>query len=137
MSDTQLEKKALTWWDNLSVEEAIVMEKKYGLYGHDTDTTEDEIVSMYSFEFVTNRDLILDKELSSEERTNLLCVLYGFNVEDDVIIDDSGDEFYGNSDNEQFEFNTLSDFFEYTAHISKKEGYSNCQYAMRGLLGFH
>ena len=38
-------------------------------------------------------------------------------------------------ENCQFDFSTLAGIFSYTAHRAKNQGYSDCQYAMRKVLG--
>lgn len=41
---------ALEWWDNLTVEEANELERKYGYFGHDIGVTNDEIIGMWNDE---------------------------------------------------------------------------------------
>lgn len=87
---------------------------------------------------------MLNDELATEQKKELLKELFGFelvnvNAEEGgehwVIYDNEGDEFYGNKANLQFNFDTLSDFFRYTAHKAESHGYWSCQAAMRKVLG--
>lgn len=86
---------------------------------------------------------LVDK-LTLEEQQHFLNTLFGFNFinvnEDDndphfVLYDEEGYEFYGSSENCQFDFSTLSGIFSYTAHVSNQRGYSSCQYAIKKILG--
>lgn len=78
---------------------------------------------------------MLAKKLTRGEQSELLETLFGFSFDDDVLIDDYGAEFYETTSNCQFDFSTLAGIFSYTAHRAKKQGYSDCQYAMRKVLG--
>lgn len=85
--------------------------------------------------------MITDK-LTREQQQGLLNTLFGFNYEclDNVnghwvLYDEAGDEFYGSTENCQFDFSTLAGIFSYTAHRAKNQGYLDCQFAMRKILG--
>ena len=87
---------------------------------------------------------MLTKKLTREEQSDILYTLFGFglvNVDEDegkehwVLYDEEGDEFYGSNENCQFDFSTLAGIFSYTAYRAKNQGYSDCQYAMRKVLG--
>lgn len=78
---------------------------------------------------------MLTKKLTREEQSELLETLFGFSFDDDVLIDDDGDEFYATPSNCQFDFSTLAGVFGYVAHRAKNQGYSDCQHAMRKILG--
>lgn len=87
---------------------------------------------------------MINKILTIEERNSILYELFGFsfvNVDEKkdeqhwVLYDEEGDEFYGSNENCQFDFSTLAGIFSYTAHRAKKQGYSDCQYEIRKLLG--
>lgn len=87
--------------------------------------------------------MLLTKKLTNEEKKELLQTLFGFDLinvderegfEHWVIYDEDGNEFYGSNENCQFDFSTLAGFFSYTAHRAKKQGYSDCQFAMRKVL---
>jgi hypothetical protein len=87
---------------------------------------------------------MLTKKLTNEEKKDLLQTLYGFDLinvdaewdsEHWVVYDEDGREFYGVDENCRFDFSTLAGFFSYTAHRAKNQGYSDCQYAMRKVLG--
>ena len=78
---------------------------------------------------------MLTKKLTREEQSELLETLFGFSFDDDVLIDDDGDEFYATPSNSQFDFSTLAGIFSYTAYRAKNQGYSDCQCAMRKILG--
>lgn len=88
--------------------------------------------------------MLLTRKLTNEEKKELLQTLFGFDLinvderEDSehwVVYDDYGNEFYGSNVNCQFDFSTLAGFFSYTAHRAKNRGYSDCQFAMRNVLG--
>lgn len=87
---------------------------------------------------------MITKKLTREEQNSILNDLFGFSfvnegetdgIEHWVLYDEEGYEFYGNNENFQFNFSTLADIFAYTAHRAKNQGYSDCQYAMRKVLG--
>lgn len=83
--------------------------------------------------------MITDK-LTREQQQELLNTLFGFdfvNTNDDhwVLYDEEGDEFYGSNENCQFDFSTLAGIFSYTAYRAKNQGYSDCQFEMRKVLG--
>jgi hypothetical protein len=87
---------------------------------------------------------MITKKLTREEQNNILNDLFGFslvNVDENkgqehwVLYDEEGEEFYGSNENCQFDFSTLAGIFSYTAHRAKNQGYSDCQYAMRKVLG--
>ena len=87
---------------------------------------------------------MITKKLTREEQTSILNDLFGFslvNVDEKegqehwVLYDEEGNEFYGSNENCQFDFSTLAGFFSYTAHRAKNQGYSDCQFAMRKVLG--
>lgn len=89
---------------------------------------------------------MITKKLTREEQSSILSDLFGFtfvNVDQDegkehwVLYDDEGYEFYGSNENCQFDFSTLVGIFTYTAHRAKKQGYSDCQVAMRNVLGIY
>ena len=88
---------------------------------------------------VVGRFSITDK-LTRDEQHHLLSILFGFefiNTNDDhwVLYDEEGDEFYGCNENCQFDFSTLAGIFSYIAHRAKNQGYTDCQYAIRKVLG--
>lgn len=83
---------------------------------------------------------MINQELTRQQQHDLLNALFGFNFEDSggghwVLYDDDGEEFYGSNENLRFDFSTLAGIFSYTAHQAKKQGYSDCQSAMRKILG--
>ncbi len=87
---------------------------------------------------------MLTKKLTRDERNEILYTLFGFslvNVDEDegkehwVLYDEEGNEFYGSNENCQFNLSTLAGIFSYTAYRAKNQGYSDCQYAMRKVLG--
>jgi hypothetical protein len=88
---------------------------------------------------------ILTKKLSIKEQDEILNTLFGFELVNVpgpcdiepcyVLYDEDGDEFYGFSENCQFNFSTLAGIFSYTAHRAKEQGYQDCQFAMRKVLG--
>ena len=92
-----------------------------------------------------NESKSLTDKLSIEEQNHFIKTLFGLemiNVSTEldsdphyVVYDEEGNEFYGSDYNCQFDFSTLAGIFSYTAHNAKNQGYSDCQYAMRKLLG--
>ncbi|MDK7376120.1 MULTISPECIES: hypothetical protein [Weeksella] len=88
--------------------------------------------------------MLLTRKLTNEEKKELLQELFGFDLinvderegsEHWVVYDEEGNEFYGSNENCQFDFSTLAGFFSYTAHRAKNQGYSDCQFAIRKVLG--
>lgn len=92
-----------------------------------------------------NESKSLTDKLSREEQNHFIKTLFGLEMinvstEPDsdphyVVYDEEGNEFYGSDYNCQFDFSTLAGIFSYTVHRAKNQGYSDCQYAMRKLLG--
>jgi hypothetical protein len=89
-------------------------------------------------------EIMLTEQLTTKEKKELLQQLFGFDLINDdesengehwVVYDEEGEEFYGSNENCQFDFSTLVGFFSYTAHRAKNQGYSDCQCAMRKVLG--
>jgi hypothetical protein len=88
---------------------------------------------------------ILTKQLTIKEQNEILDTLFGFELVGEtypcdkekhyVLYDEEGEEFYGSSENCQFNFSTLAGIFSYTAHRAKEQGYQDCQFAMRKVLG--
>lgn len=87
---------------------------------------------------------MITEQLTVKQKKELLQTLFGFdliNVNEDeggehwVVYDEENEEFYGSSENCQFDFSTLAGFFSYTAHRAKNQGYQDCQFAMRKALG--
>jgi hypothetical protein len=87
---------------------------------------------------------MITKKLTREEQNSILNDLFGFvfvneseteGEEHWVLYDEEGYEFYGSNENCLFDFSTLAGIFSYTAHRAKDQGYSDCQYAMRKVLG--
>lgn len=87
---------------------------------------------------------MLTKKLTKEEQSDILNTLFGFwweNIAENeekehwVLFDENGYEFYGSDENLQFDFSTLAGIFSYSTHRAKKQGYADCQYAMRKVLG--
>jgi len=87
---------------------------------------------------------MLTKKLTKEEQSKILSELFGFsfiNIEEDkgkehwVLYDEEGYEFYGSNENCRFNFSTLAGIFSYTAYRAKNQGYSDCQRAIRKVLG--
>lgn len=87
---------------------------------------------------------MLTDKLTREQQNDILYTLFGFslvNVDEDegkehwVLYDEEGNEFYGSNENCQFDFSTLAGIFSYTAHRAKNQGFSDCQYQIRKVLG--
>lgn len=87
---------------------------------------------------------MLTEQLTTKQKKELLQELFGFdliNVDESengehwVVYDEEGEEFYGSNENCQFDFSTLAGFFSYTANRAKNQGYLDCQFAMRKVLG--
>ena len=80
---------------------------------------------------------MLNKQLTHEEKSDLLYHLFGFTYDDDVLIDDDGNEFYGCDDNSEFDFSTLGGIINYVKILSKKEGYIQAQNDIKKALGIY
>lgn len=89
---------------------------------------------------------MIQNKLTNEQQKEILHDLFGFDLinesvvdgdEHYVLYDEEGFEFYGRDENCQFNFSTLAGIFAYTAHRAKNQGYQDCQFAMRKLLGIH
>lgn len=89
---------------------------------------------------------MLTEQLTTDQMKELLQTLFGFdliNVDENeggehwVVYDEEGNEFYGSSVNCQFDFSTLAGFFSYTAHRAKNQGFSDCQFQIKKLLGLN
>lgn len=78
---------------------------------------------------------MLNKQLTHEDKSDLLYHLFGFTYDDDVLIDDDGNEFYGYVDNSEFNFSTLGGIINYVKILSKKEGYIQAQSDIKKALG--
>lgn len=79
--------------------------------------------------------MILERKLTKEEQSELLNYYFGFYFEDDVLIDDDGNDFYGVSGNDKFDFSTLKGIFSYMIYVSEKQGYINAQCDIRKAIG--
>jgi hypothetical protein len=88
---------------------------------------------------------MLEEKLTVKQKKELLKRLFSFDlinvsmandVENWVVYDDEGDEFYGGDRNRQFDFSNLEGFFKYKEHRVKQEFYLDCQFAIRKTLGF-
>lgn len=79
--------------------------------------------------------------LNVYEKQELFQTMFGFTFtnenrdENFVLYDEEGYEFYSFDKNLQFKFITLADFFSYTAHRAKLQGYADAQYTIRKVLG--
>lgn len=78
---------------------------------------------------------MLKKQLTQEEKSDLLYQLFGFTYDDDVLLDDDGNEFYGYDDNLKFDFSTLEGIINYVKILSEKEGYIQAQINIKKALG--
>lgn len=78
---------------------------------------------------------MLNRQLTHEEKSELLYELFGFTYDDDVLIDDDGNEFYGCDDNLKFDFSTLGGIINYVKILSEKEGYIQAQINIKKALG--
>ena len=78
---------------------------------------------------------MLNKQLTHEEKSELLYHLFGFTYDDDVLLDDDGNEFYGCDDNLKFDFSTLEGIINYVKILSEKEGYIQAQINIKKALG--
>jgi hypothetical protein len=87
---------------------------------------------------------MITKELTRKKQQSILKDLFGFRLENKlakegkehwVLYDEDGNEFYSKPSNCPFDFSTLAGIFSYTAYRAKIQGYSDCQYAMKKILG--
>lgn len=83
---------------------------------------------------MNEKNNLLHRKLSIEDQDEILSDLFGFQIDDDVIIDDDGCEFYGMNKNDQFDLSTLNGIFAYAANRAKNQGYSDCQYDIKRVL---
>lgn len=86
------------------------------------------------------KNMKLTDKLTRAQQQEILQPLFGFefiNTNDDhyVLMDEEGDQFYGSPENCQFDFSTLGGIFSYTAHRAKNQGYADCQFAVRQVIG--
>jgi len=90
---------------------------------------------------INRKSISLTTPLTVKEKQELFSTLFGFTFTDEnrdqhfVLYDDEGYEFYGSDKNLKFQFITLADFFAYTAHRAKLQGYADAQYTIRKALG--
>ena len=80
---------------------------------------------------------MLNKQLTQEEKSDLLYHLFGFTYDDYVLLDEDGNDFYGYVDNSQFDFSTLGGIINYVKILSKKEGYIQAQNDIKKALGIY
>jgi hypothetical protein len=87
---------------------------------------------------------MITEKLTIEQQHEILNALFGFNyeentsedrVEDFTLYDERGNEFYNDSLNCNFNFSTLAGIFSYVAYRAKIDGYEECQFKMRKLIG--
>jgi len=78
---------------------------------------------------------MLTEKLTRDQQFEILNTLFGFYFDDDILIDDDGDEFYSYSPNCEFDFTTLAGIFSYCAYRAANKGYSNALYDVRKALG--
>lgn len=78
---------------------------------------------------------MLNKQLTQEEKSDLLYHLFGFTYDDDVLLDDDGNDFYGCDDNSKFDFSTLGGIINYIKILSEKDGYIQAQNNIKKALG--
>jgi len=77
----------------------------------------------------------LNRKLHVKEKEELLHSLWGFIYEDDVLYTDYGDEFYDQAGSEKWKFETLGDFFAYSAFRSIEVGKAEAQAELRKAIG--
>lgn len=75
------------------------------------------------------------KKLTIEEQQNILNALFGFNIEDEVVYDEEGNEFFGIKEHTQFDFSTLEGVFSYAINRAKNQGYLDAQWKIQKALG--
>ena len=82
-------------------------------------------------------------QLTIEQQKEILGELFGFELIDHrndgnfAIHDEEGQEFYGCSENCQFNFSTLEGIFSYAAHRAKNQGYDDAKREIRAALGIN
>lgn len=77
----------------------------------------------------------LDKKLTIEELSPLLDHLFGFWFDGDVLMDSSGDEFYGLVSNDNYDLTTLKGIFEYHKHLHQYKGAEDFKRDLRRIIG--
>ena len=77
----------------------------------------------------------LNKKLTEEEQHNILNELFGFVVEDGIVYDEEGYEFYANDYNLKFNLSTLKGIFKFVADRWHMKGVDYARMQMRIALG--
>ncbi|WP_299120485.1 hypothetical protein [uncultured Tenacibaculum sp.] len=78
---------------------------------------------------------MINTKLSEIERKTLLNELLGVSTcENGVVYDEDGDEFYGCSDNDKYDFGTLKGIIEYVKDESFQSGVRHSQREIKKVL---
>lgn len=64
----------------------------------------------------------IDKKLTPDEQSQILEALLGFQIDDGVILDDDGEEFYGNTRNRDVDLTTLRGICMYIRNREYERG---------------
>lgn len=89
---------------------------------------------------------MLDGTLTVEQRNSIIRPLFGFEYYNElwqepekdpfyILLDDEGNEFYGNDANTNHDFTTLRGIIKYATEKAKEDGYFNCQWDIKKVLG--
>ena len=75
------------------------------------------------------------KKLSQSDKKLLIDTLFDFGMDENgVIYDDEGDEFYGNSENNKYDFSNLKEIIDYVKDESFKKGIRHNQREIKKAL---
>ncbi len=75
------------------------------------------------------------KKLTHSDKERLLDALFDFDMDKNgVIYDEEGDEFYGNSENDKYDFSNLKGIIDYVKDESFKEGVRHNQREIKKAL---
>lgn len=77
---------------------------------------------------------MIDKKLTQEEQEQILQKLFGFSFDEDVLIDDDGEEFYRSNINSSFDLSTLQGIFQYHASVHHSRGKNELRREINKLL---
>lgn len=64
---------------------------------------------------------LLNRKLTQEEKEDLLKKLFGFSFDDDVLIDNFGNDFYGQNHNLSYNLDTLKGIIQYHTAVVRRQ----------------
>ena len=75
------------------------------------------------------------RKLSPVEQSQVLGDCLGFSIEDGVVLDEEGDEFYGWDRNDKYDMDTLKGIVKYVSDQKIEQGQDQARYAIKKALG--